>query len=90
MKNDLTTTFLNFVLAALVILGVLFALLSIKRTHDLRHMQTDLQMQMQRSQLTAAKAQAMLNDTITFNNTARNPELARIIQEAQAPQPAAK
>jgi hypothetical protein len=90
MKNDTTTTVLNFVLAGLVILGVLFALLNIWRTRDLRHMQTALQIEMQRSQVTSARAQALLNDVISFNNTAKNPELAQIIKSAETPQPAAK
>jgi hypothetical protein len=90
MKNDTTTTVLNFVLAGLVILGVLFALLNIWRTRDLRHMQTALQIEMQRSQVTSARAQALLNDVISFNNTAKNPELAQIIKSAETPQTAAK
>jgi hypothetical protein len=90
MKNDTTTTFLNFVLAALVMLGVVFALLGIWRTRDLRHMQSMLQVQMQRSQIASGRAQALLNDTITFNAATKNPELAQIIQSAQTPQPAAK
>ncbi len=90
MKNDSTTTFLNFVLAALVILCVMFALLSIWRQRDLRHMQTQLQNEMQRSQVTAARAQQLLQDTVAFNNTAKNPELAQIIHAAEAPATPAK
>ena len=90
MKNDSTTTFLNFVLAALVILGVVFAIFGFSRTRDLRHMQTALQQQMQRSQITGARAQALLNDVMTYNATAKNPELAQIIQAAQTPPAPAK
>ena len=90
MKNDTTTTILNFVLAGLVILGVLFALLSIWRTRDLRHMQAVLQTQMQRSQVTSVRAQQLLADVIKFNESARNPQLAQIIKSAQTPAPAAK
>ena len=90
MKNDSTTTFLNFVLAALVILGVLFALMSIWRIRDLRALQTQVQGQMQKSQVASMRAQSLLQDTITFNATAKNPELAQIIQAAQTPSPAAK
>ena len=36
MKNDSTTLFLNFVLAALVLLGVIFAMMSMSRTSYLR------------------------------------------------------
>jgi hypothetical protein len=87
MKNDSTTLFLNLVLAGLVILGVFFALLGIWRTRDLRHLQGQVQTKMQQIQLASAKAQALLNDTIAYNATARNPELNQIIQSVQ---PAAK
>jgi hypothetical protein len=91
MKNDTTTTVMNFVLAALVILGVVFALLAMNRTRELRQMQTGLQIQMQRVQSGSIKVQALLNDVITYNTTAKSPELAQIIQAAQTPQqPAAK
>ena len=90
MKNDSTTTVLNFVLAALVILGVVFAFLNIWRTRDLRHMQVVLQAQMQRTQITSAKAQQLLSEVITFNATAKNAELAQIIQSATTPQTPAK
>jgi hypothetical protein len=53
-------------------------------------MQTALQIEMQRSQVTSARAQALLNDVISFNNTAKNPELAQIIKSAETPQTAAK
>jgi hypothetical protein len=90
MKNDSTATALNFVLAALVILGVVFALLNIWRTRDLRHMQVTLQAQMQRSQVTSARAQQLLSEVITYNSTAKNPELAQIIQSATTPPTPAK
>ncbi len=91
MKNDTTTTLLNFVLATLVILGVVFALMTMWRTQDVRSMQPNLIAQGQRFQVTSARAQALLNDVIVYNATVKNPELARIIQTAEsAPQPAAK
>jgi endonuclease/exonuclease/phosphatase (EEP) superfamily protein YafD len=90
MKNDSTTTVLNFVLAALVILGVAFALMNIWRTRELRQMQSTLQVQVQKLQFTSTKAQALLNDVIAFNATAKNPELTQILQAIQTQQPAAK
>ena len=90
MKNDSTTVFMNFVLAALVILGVLFALMTVWRTHTLRQLQPRVQAELQQVQLVSMKAQALLQDTIAFNATAKNPELAQIIQSVQTPQPAAK
>ena len=85
MKNDSTTTFLNFVLAALVILGVLFALLNIWKGRDVRSIQAQVQFQAQNFQIASVIAQALLNDTVLYNNTARSPELAAIIQSVQAP-----
>jgi cytoskeletal protein RodZ len=85
MKNDTTTTFLNFVLAVLVILGVVFALWSIQRTVAIRRLQPNLQTQLQAFQATSAKAQALLNDVIKYNATAKSPELAQIIQAAETP-----
>lgn len=85
MKSDTTTTALNFILAVLVILGVVFALLTITRTRELR-------------QLTAAatldntammRAQGLANDTAAYNVAAKSPELARILASVQ-PKPATK
>lgn len=90
MKNDTITTFLNFVLAALVILGVMFAYLTMERTRNLRRLAATMQLEIQKSQFANAKAQQLLQDAVVFNATAKNPDLARIIQAAQAPAPAAK
>ena len=89
MKNDMTTTLLNFVLAVLVILCVVFALGSIWRTRDLRQMQMQLQRQIQNNQAKGVVAQALLADVANYNATAKSPELTQLIQAAQAPaQPA--
>jgi hypothetical protein len=90
MKNDSTTMFLNVVLAAFVILGVMFALFSIWRMRDLRHMQPRVQAAIQQAQSRTMLAQQLMQDTVAFNNTAKSPELAQIIREAQTPAPAAK
>jgi hypothetical protein len=92
MKNDTTSTFLNFALAALVILGVVFALMTIWRTSHLRQMQLSLQTQMQRSQVASMRAQQLLQDAAAYNATAKNQELAQILLAAQTPAqaPAAK
>lgn len=84
MKNDPTINFLNFVLAALVILGVLFALLAIWRTHSLRHLQPQVQLEANQVQAVSVRAQGLLQDTVAYNATVRDPELAKIIQNAQA------
>jgi len=84
MKNDTTTTVLNFVLAALVILGVVFALLAMNRTRELR--QLSLNATVANSGL--MRAQALANDVSAYNATAKSPELTRILQGIQ-PKPAA-
>jgi len=79
MKNDMTTTFLNLVLAALVILGVLFAIMSTIYTHDLRKLTSSAALANQG----LVKAQALANDVAAYNATAKSPELARILQSVQ-------
>ena len=87
MKADTTTTVLNFILAVLVILGVIFASLSIVRTRELRQ----LQIRAQIAQINFMRAQALANDVAAYNTTARSAELARILQSTRAPQsPAVK
>jgi len=79
MKNDTTTTVLNFVLAALVMLGVVFALLAMNRTRELRQ----LSLNATAANNALMRAQALANDTAAFNATAKNPELTRILQSIQ-------
>jgi len=91
MKNDTTTTILSFVLAIFVIAGVVLAYLAMTRTSELRKMQPVIQNQLQTFQVVSARAQALLTDTATYNNTAKSPELELIIKSAQTPaQPVAK
>jgi hypothetical protein len=90
MKNDSTTTALNLILAALVFLGVLFALLSIWRMHNFRRLDPQVRVQLQQAQIVGMRAQQLLQETITYNETAKSPELAQIIKSAQTPPPAAK
>jgi len=85
MKNDMTTTVLNFVLAVLVILGVVFTLWTILRTSEMRRL-TAVAAQANTELL---RAQGLANDANVFNQTAKNPELARILQAIQ-PKAAAK
>jgi len=79
MKNDLTTTLLNLVLATLVILGVLFAILSMSRTRELRQLTSNAAAANQG----LMRAQALANDVATYNATVKNPELTRILQSVQ-------
>ena len=79
MKSDTTTLVLNFVLAALVILGVVFAVLAMNRTRDLRLLTS----QASQCQSALVKAQALANDTATYNVTAKSPELTKILNAIQ-------
>ena len=85
MKSDTTTTVLNFVLAALVILGVVFAILAVTRTRELRQLTGNATL----ANAALAQAQGLANDTVAYNATAKSPELTRILQSVQ-PKPAAK
>lgn len=84
MKNDTTTTVLNFVLAALVILGVVFALLAMNRTRELRQMSLNATI----ANNALVRAQGLANDVAAYNASAKSPELTRILQTIQ-PKPAA-
>ncbi len=84
MKNDTTTTILNFVLAALVILGVVFALLTMNRTRELRQLSVNATT----ANSALMRAQALANDATAFKATAKNPDLTRILLSIQ-PKPAA-
>ena len=88
MKNDSMTALLNFVLAVMVILGVVFALLDIYKVHSLRTMQAQVQKEMQQAQFASMRAQQVLSDVMAYNATAKSAELAQIIQSAQTPAPA--
>lgn len=85
MKSDTTTTVLNFILAVLVILGVVFALLSITRTREFRALSTNATL----ANSALMRAQGLANDTAAYNASAKSPELTRILQSVQ-PKTAAK
>jgi len=83
MKSDTTTLVLNFVLAVLVILGVLFAVLTMNRTRDLRTLSANASV----ANNALMRAQALANDTATYNATAKDPALTKILTAIQ-PKPA--
>ena len=85
MKSDTTTTVLNFILAVLVILGVVFALLSITRTREFRDLSTNATL----ANSALMRAQGLANDTAAYNASAKSPELTRSLQSVQ-PKTAAK
>ena len=85
MKNDTTTTALNFVLAALVLLGVVFALLAMNRTRELRQLSLNATI----ANNSLMRAQSLANDVAAYNATAKSADLTKILTAIQ-PKPAAK
>ena len=79
MKNDNITTALNFVLAILAILGVIFALQTIFRTREFR----SLQFQAIMANNTIMRVQSLANDTLAYNQKNPNPDLTRLLQAIQ-------
>lgn len=79
MRNDLTTTLLNLALGALVFLSVGFTLLVIWREPKV----TIYAAKALQDNNNLMKVNALLNDAAAYNSTARDPELARILQAAQ-------
>ncbi|MEY4916882.1 MAG: hypothetical protein RL616_795 [Verrucomicrobiota bacterium] len=75
MKNDTTTTLLNFVLAALVILSVVFAYLAIMNTRELR----SLSVNAANANNNIMRVNSLLNDVMAYNSTAKSPELNKAI-----------
>lgn len=85
MKNDMTTTMLNFVLAVLVILGVVFTVSNIFHQRSLRQLQPELQGRAQMWQVNSSRVQMLVNDAIAYNAKAPNAELTRLLQSATQP-----
>jgi hypothetical protein len=79
MKSDTTTTLLNMILAVLVVLGVVFTLMSMMRTRQLRNVQP---MAMQASQKIML-IQSLAMDVNNYNQQAKSPEIARMLQTFQ-------
>lgn len=71
---------LNLVLAALVFFGVVFALLGIWRTRDLR----TIAPQAQQANMKMVMIQSLANDVAGYNAQAKSPELTRALQSLQA------
>ncbi|HWY32241.1 MAG TPA: hypothetical protein VNX46_15880 [Candidatus Acidoferrum sp.] len=84
MKRDLTTTVLNLVLAVLVFLSFGFTLLVIRREPEVPAATAAAVKDNQN----LMRVNAVLNDVIAYNATARDPELTRLIEAARQ-QPAA-
>lgn len=79
MKNNLAAAFLNLALAGLVFLCIGFTLLVIWREPRVPvFAATALQ-----DNNNLMKVNAILNDTAAYNATAKDPELARILNSVQ-------
>jgi hypothetical protein len=79
MKKPFTTTFLNVMLGFLVFLSVGFTYLVIHREPVV----ADATAEARQDNGNLVKVNAILNDTAAYNVTARDPELAHILQMAQ-------
>jgi len=80
MKCETTNTVLTFVLGALALLGVIFALQTIFRTREYN----TLTAQANAANTAFMRLQALASDATVFNQKTPNPELTRILQAAQA------
>src|SRR5215471_10248671 len=80
MKSNTTVTALNFILAVVVILGVVFALFSIFRARDLRGIAPVAIQVNSRLML----LQSLVNDVNNYNQQAKSSEITRIMQDFSA------
>jgi hypothetical protein len=74
MKCETTNTILTFILGALVLLGVVFALKTINQTHELR----SLASQAMTANTALVREQAFFNDCFDYGKT--HPDISRILQ----------
>jgi|HubBroStandDraft_6_1064221.scaffolds.fasta_scaffold4067430_2 hypothetical protein len=79
MKRDLTTTFLNLVLAVLVFLSFGFTLLVIRREPEVPAA-TAAAVQDNQNLM---RVNALLSDVTAYNATVHDPELARLLEAAR-------
>jgi hypothetical protein len=80
MKCETTNAVLTYVLGALALLGVIFALQTINHTREF----TRLNLQATQENVALTRIQSLANDTMAFNQRNPSPELTRILQAAQA------
>lgn len=80
MKNDITTVLLNFILAVLVIFGVVFALLAITHQRNIRSLQINAAIAANE----LSRAEKLALETAAYNTSAKSPELTAILQSVQA------
>jgi hypothetical protein len=78
MKCETTNAILTFVLCALAVLGVIFALQTFNRTREFRFLQARA-VQAQTGLMQIQQLQGIANDALAFNQKNPNPELTRIL-----------
>jgi hypothetical protein len=81
MKNETLNGVLTSVLGVLVVLGVIFALRVVFVTRDSRMLQGQAILDNAR----IMQARQLANDVAVYNQTAKSPELSRILQSLQPP-----
>ena len=86
MQSNTINTVLNFVLATLVLLGVVFALLTIVRVREYR----TLSLQANFANNAMMRLQALANDTVAYNQTKQDPNITKLLQAIQGRPAAAK
>ena len=80
MKTETINTILTFVLGALALLGVIFALRTINHTREL----TSLQIQVGNINANYLRLQALTSEVVAYNQKYPSPELTRILQPPAA------
>ncbi|MGH7943355.1 MAG: hypothetical protein ACREFR_20030 [Limisphaerales bacterium] len=75
MKNETLNGVLTFILGVLVVLGVIFALRVVNVSHEMRQLETAAAIDNNKLNL----AQAVLNETVAYNNKFKNPQLTSIL-----------
>ena len=80
MKSNTTNAVLTFVLGALAVAGVVFALQTIFLTRELR----SLTFQATAYNAYLLQAHALANDVADYNQKTPSPELTRLLKAAQA------
>ncbi len=78
MKYEITNTVLTFILGALVLLGVIFALKTINRTRELRLLTS----QAVTANTGLIREQAFFNDCLEYGKT--HPDINHILQPFEA------
>jgi len=86
MKRETTNTIMTFVLGALAVLGVVFALQTIFGQRELR----SLQIQATVDNSYRMTVEAIANDAFAYSQKNPNPDILRILQAAGVKAPAPK